>query len=612
MAGRALPADRPPRAAPRTAHRRRGRSRPGAGGDAPGPRAARPDLAGTGRAGAAAAAGHRPARERAGAARHHRPALRGRPGPPHPAGDPGRDRRDAGGPRLLPAHRPPPTRGVPHQRGARRFPRPGTHPGTHRTGGSGLRPDPRRRPRRNGLHHPHPRPGRHRPVPGRHGPPLLRRRRRPRPAARCQHPAGPRAGRRGQPEHVQHGQHGAAARAAGQRGVPAPRPGPAGHVPGAVARVRRRGGADHLRHQRCARPDLVGPGDQPALRGRRLGVGTRQQAARGRTDHRRVAVGDPLHPAGTARRRGAAEAAGRLAAPGSVRTGTGLDRVGVRPGRPHHRLRPPRPHLQAADADAARPGPAAVHPARPGPAGAARGGRQVPPRRRGRQGTDPTGGALRRRPRGAAPDRLPARLRHVPRPVPLLGLRRVVEQPAAPAGGLRHVRDEGGAQRRPEPVRAGRVVGRVPGRSQRLVHPHRRRGHRPPTAGRPGGLRALPLAHRRGDPVVLRAAGGRRADAVDVDGAPHPDHAGAQGAGQPDGARVRRGLLPAGGPVGGHHVGRRLPGCPGGGGVPLPRGGRVAGGAGAGQRPVLRRRVRAAAGGRGDGDQPRRAGRADR
>ena len=43
---------------------------------------------------------------------------------------------------------------------------------------------------------------------------------------------------------------------------------------------------------------------------------------------------------------------------------------------------------------------------------------------------------------------------------PLPGLRRVAEQPAAAAGGLRHLRYEGRAQRRLESVRAGRLVGR--------------------------------------------------------------------------------------------------------------------------------------------------------
>ena len=55
----------------------------------------RAGLAGRGRPGAAAAARLRHRGERARPARRHRPALRRRPGPAHPAGDPGRHRRGA-------------------------------------------------------------------------------------------------------------------------------------------------------------------------------------------------------------------------------------------------------------------------------------------------------------------------------------------------------------------------------------------------------------------------------------------------------------------------------------------------------------------------------------
>ncbi len=41
---------------------------------------------------------------------------------------------------------------------------------------------------------------------------------------------------------------------------------------------------------------------------------------------------------------------------------------------------------------------------------------------------------------GAPPHRLPARLRHRHGPLPLLGRRRLAEQPAAAARGVRHVR----------------------------------------------------------------------------------------------------------------------------------------------------------------------------
>ena len=59
------------------------------------------------------------------------------------------------------------------------------------------------------------------------------------------------------------------------------------------------------------------------------------------------------------------------------------------------------------------------------------------------------------------------------------GLRRVAEQPAAPVRGVRHLRDEGGAERRAQPLHPRRLVGRVVRRQQRLVDPLRRRRRRP-------------------------------------------------------------------------------------------------------------------------------------
>ena len=118
----------------------------------------------------------------------------------------------------------------------------------------------------------------------------------------------------------------------------------------------------------------------------------------------------------------------------------GLGRRRARPGRADHRLRPPRAHLQAADPDAARPRPAQGAAARPGAPGAAGDRGQVAPRRRPGQAADPAARAVRRRPRGAAPHRLPAQLRHRDGADPLPGLRRLAEQPAAPARGVRHVR----------------------------------------------------------------------------------------------------------------------------------------------------------------------------
>ncbi len=150
-----------------------------------------------------------------------------------------------------------------------------------------------------------------------------------------------------------------------------------------------------------------------------------------------------------------------------------------RPRRADHRVRPPGADLQAAHADAARPRPAAGAAAAPAAAGAARHRRQVAPGRRRGQAADPADGALRRRPRGAAPHRLPAQLRHRHGAGALPRLRRLAEQPAAPVRGLRHLGDEGRAERRAEPVDPRRLVGRVVRRRERLGDPHRRRRRRP-------------------------------------------------------------------------------------------------------------------------------------
>ena len=91
--------------------------------------------------------------------------------------------------------------------------------------------------------------------------------------------------------------------------------------------------------------------------------------------------------------------------PGRARLG----RRHPRPGRADHRLRPPRPDLQAAHPHAARPRAAQAPAARPGAADPARHRRQVPPGRRDRQAAHPADGQVRRRPRGPPPHRLPAR-----------------------------------------------------------------------------------------------------------------------------------------------------------------------------------------------------------
>ena len=117
-----------------------------------------------------------------------------------------------------------------------------------------------------------------------------------------------------------------------------------------------------------------------------------------------------------------------------------------------------------------------LDPERPDPAGHRR---QGAPGRRDRQAAHPGDGALRRRPGGPAPHRVPAQLRHRDGAAALPRLRRVAQQPAAPLRGLRHLRHEGGAQRRPEPLDPRRLVGRVVRRQQRLGDPVGRRHRRP-------------------------------------------------------------------------------------------------------------------------------------
>ena len=163
-----------------------------------------------------------------------------------------------------------------------------------------------------------------------------------------------------------------------------------------------------------------------APRGRRAGrAGDRSRA---RTDRASCGRRDPRsrtptsgRSRGLLRERLVVEARRRrarvLAAARRQRGRAGLDRRHPRPGRPDHRLRPAGADVQAAHADAARPGAAEGAAARPGAAGADRHRRQVAPGRRRRQEADPGDGAVRRRPRGAAPHRLPAQLRHRHGPV---------------------------------------------------------------------------------------------------------------------------------------------------------------------------------------------------
>ncbi len=94
-----------------------------------------------------------------------------------------RCRRRARAASALPDHRRPGSRGVPHQRGPRRLPRPRADPRAlrgRRRPAPGLRHRARGLPRRHGVHDAHPGAGGHRPVPARPDRAVLRQ-----PAARC-------------------------------------------------------------------------------------------------------------------------------------------------------------------------------------------------------------------------------------------------------------------------------------------------------------------------------------------------------------------------------------------------------------------------------------------
>ena len=146
-----------------------------------------------------------------------------------------------------------------------------------------------------------------------------------------------------------------------------------------------------------------------------------------------AAVGDPAAAARPAGHRDPAPAARVVAAARRVGRRADLDRRRARRGRADDRVRPPGALVQAADADAQRPAAARRPAARPGAAHPDRDRGQGAPGGRGRQAAHPADGQVRRLRDRAAQDRLPARLRHGARQVPRPGLRRLAEQPAAPA-----------------------------------------------------------------------------------------------------------------------------------------------------------------------------------
>ena len=486
-------------------------------------------LAGRGRARAAAAARLRHRGERPRPARRHRPALRRRPGPAHPPGDPRRDRRGAGRPRVLRDHRAPAARGLPHQRGARGLPGPGAHPGAVREPGPHVRRGAGDRARGHRVHHAHAGARGHRPLPGRHGRATTSTRTccpacRPTACSRsarrttrtcstwrtwaCAWPSAPT------------GCRSCTARCR------------ASMFGGLWDGLRRRRGADRLGHQRRARQHVGG------ARGRRADRGAGPpRVPRRCTDER--ALGPPQRPAraGWSRRCAAACARPGCSAARRCRSWAGPSTSSTPTCSPSGSPVACRPTSGSRSCCATRTGCATCCWTRSGPVQLVVAG-QVAPRRRRRQGAHPGDRPFRRRPGGAAPDRVPARLRHVDGPLPLLGLRRVAEQPAATAGGVRHVGDEVGAQRWAQPVDPRRLVGRALRRPQRLGDPHRRRHRRPAPARRPGGQRALRAARHPGGARVLRADRPGAA-AVGGAGAPHARHAAPAGAGHAHGARVR-------------------------------------------------------------------------
>ena len=198
-----------------------------------------------------------------------------------------------------------------------------------------------------------------------------------------------------------------------------------------------------------------------------------------RRDRRRRAVGDAPDAQGPAHRhrRGGArrDQAERRGESPRVRRAAAAR---AQPRRADDRLRPPLRHLQARQSDppghrSASPRWSTTRRCRCSSCSPARRIRTISPGKEVLQQIaqltrDP---ALRRQ------DRVRRGLRHQRRPAPRAGRRRLAQQPAAAARGLRHQRPEGRAQRRPEPVDPRRLVGRGLRRPERLRDRHGRDAH---------------------------------------------------------------------------------------------------------------------------------------
>ena len=135
-------------------------------------------------------------------------------------------------------------------------------------------------------------------------------------------------------------------------------------------------------------------------------------------------------------------------------------RRAAEPRRADHRVRSPVRHLQTREPAAAGSRGAERPRQRSAQAGAADLRRQVAPAGHPRQDRAPAGRAPDARSALHREDRLRRGLRHRRRPASRARRGRVAEQPAAPAGGVRHERSESRPQWRPQPVGARRLVGR--------------------------------------------------------------------------------------------------------------------------------------------------------
>ena len=197
-------------------------------------------------------------------------------------------------------------------------------------------------------------------------------------------------------------------------------------------------------------PHLGGARRSAELFGPAQLVGMPTRAAEAVRPH---ALGAAHRAAGTAGRRG--PPAGPQASwlrTRRARSRAGLGRVRLRSGRADRRLRAPRSDLQASDPHAARSARLQTllldpeHPVQLVVAG------------KSHPADDGGKPLIQQIVRFADDPELRHRIVFLPdydmsmAPLPLLGLRRVAQQSVAPARGLRHVRHEVGAQRRPQPL----------------------------------------------------------------------------------------------------------------------------------------------------------------